>query len=151
MRSCILVSGYTRHRCVKWPPPREGFNYYLLQNMVIIFKGLKLIISVIQKVAHYYHDKRCVVLTYSDNTRRRIKSFWCGGESMAESLRFAVGPFPLLSPSLLSLWLWLLMVVGRAWHVQLIPLNERGCPYRCGAKWAFTNALHPAWGKRKVC
>ena len=27
--SYILVLGYARHQCVKPPPPREGFNYYL--------------------------------------------------------------------------------------------------------------------------
>ena len=27
--SCTLVSGYTRYKCVKRPPPREGYNYYL--------------------------------------------------------------------------------------------------------------------------
>ena len=25
---CIFVSGYARHKCVKRPPPREGYNYY---------------------------------------------------------------------------------------------------------------------------
>ena len=96
------------------------------------------------------HDE-CAVLTYSDDTWWRIKPFWCGGKSMAEFLRFAVGPFPLLPPSLLlSLWLWLLMVVAGAWQVELVPLNERSCPHGCGAKWALTNALHPAWGEWKV-
>ena len=29
MWSCTLVLGYARHQCVKLPPPRKGYNYYI--------------------------------------------------------------------------------------------------------------------------